>query len=142
LMLGVWEDGALRPVGNVGSGFDDKALGLLTQLLAARRIGRMPFATKPEADGKTFWIKPELVAEVQFAGWTDSGNLRAPVFLRLRNDVDPTTITRAHARERSAGPEAAGKAAANGNAPAVDAILQQLSGTGASLTLSVNNNTL
>jgi bifunctional non-homologous end joining protein LigD len=142
MMLGVWEDGALRPVGNVGSGFDDKALGSLTQLLAARRIAKMPFATPPEADGKTYWTKPDLVAEVQFAGWTDAGNLRAPVFQRVRNDVDPTTVTRAHARERSAGPVAKSPSAATGDAAVIEAVQHQLSGSGASLTLAVNANTI
>lgn len=142
LMLGAWEEGVLRPVGNVGSGFDDKALGSLAALLAARRATKMPFSSRPEADGKTFWTRPDLVAEVQFAGWTDAGNLRAPVFLRLRSDVDPTTVTLARAHERSAGPGVPARPGAGGEPPAVDAILQQLSGTGASLTLSVNANSI
>jgi bifunctional non-homologous end joining protein LigD len=138
LLLGVWNDGALQPVGNVGSGFDDPSLQAVTALLQAREVSRMPFAAKPEADGKLSWIRPELVAEVEFAGWTDSDHLRAPVFLRLRKDVDPASVTLARAQERSAGPDRG--AAANGGAPAVDAILQQLAGTGASLTLAVNGN--
>jgi len=147
LMLGVWDDGKLQPVGNVGSGFDDRALGSISALLAARRVNTMPFAvkpetSKPESQGKIFWTRPELVAEVRFAGWTDSGNLRAPVFLRLRNDVDPTTITRARAHERTAGPAVAdgGSGGGGGSAASVDAILQQLSGTGTSLTLAINAN--
>jgi bifunctional non-homologous end joining protein LigD len=79
---------------------------------------------------------------VAFAGWTDAGNLRAPVFLRLRNDVDPTTVTRAFARERTAGPEGKAKDAASGDAAVADAILQQLSGSSASLTLAVNSNSI
>jgi bifunctional non-homologous end joining protein LigD len=141
LLLGVWDDGQLRPVGNVGSGFDDKALGAISALLGARRVTTMPFATRPETNrpgvqAKMFWTRPDLVAEVQFQGWTDSDNLRAPVFLRLRNDVDPASITRARAHERTAGPE---RASGNGDAGAtgVDAILQQLSATGATSTLAI-----
>jgi bifunctional non-homologous end joining protein LigD len=144
LILGVWNDGVLQPVANVGSGFDDKALASVSSLLAARRTPKLPFATTPEADGKAVWTRPELVAEVQFAGWTDSLHLRAPVFLRLRSDVDPATVTLARARERSAG-QAAGAGeggAANSGSSGADAILQQLSGTGASLTLAVNSNTI
>src|SRR5262249_51954897 len=137
-----WDDGALQPVGNVGSGFDDKALGSITHMLAARRVTKMPFATKPEADGKAVWTRPDLVAEVKFAGWTDAGNLRAPVFLRLRDDVDPTTLTRTYARERSAEADAEAKGAASGDGALVDGILKQLSGSGATLTLAVNGNNI
>jgi len=142
LMLGAWNEGALQPVGNVGSGFGDRELGTLAALLRARKVAKMPFATKPEADGKAVWTKPDLVAEVKFAGWTDSTHLRAPVFMRLRNDVDPAAVTLARAHERSAGPVPPAGGAAGGNGGSVDAILQQLSGTGAGLTLSVNSNTL
>ena len=142
LMLGAWNEGALQPVGNVGSGFDDRELGTLAAALRTRKVAQMPFATKPEADGKAVWTRPDLVAEVKFAGWTDSTHLRAPVFLRLRNDVDPATVTLARAHERSAGPVPPARGGAGGNGGSVDAILQQLSGTGAGLTLSVNSNTL
>jgi bifunctional non-homologous end joining protein LigD len=131
LVLGVWEDDKLRPVGNVGSGFDDATLAQLTELLKTKRTAKMPFDVKPEAEGKILWTKPELVAEVQFAGWTDAGLLRAPVYLRLRNDIDPKSVTRAR------GPTAV-------NAPpaqpteATDRILSQLAGTTSSLTLAVN----
>ncbi|MGA9423165.1 MAG: non-homologous end-joining DNA ligase, partial [Rhodanobacteraceae bacterium] len=37
----------------------------------------------------------DLVAEVRFQNWTEDGSLRAPVFLRLRDDVDPKTVCRA-----------------------------------------------
>ena len=36
------------------------------------------------------WVKPELVAQVKYAERTDDGLLRAPVFLRLRDDKPPT----------------------------------------------------
>ena len=40
------------------------------------------------------WVRPELVAQVKFANWTDDGRLRAPVFRGLRLDVDPKNVTR------------------------------------------------
>src|SRR5262249_5812636 len=115
LMLGVWSDGALQPVGNVGSGFDDKALASISRLIHPRTIPKMPFASKPEADGNAVWVKPELVAEVKFAGWTDSTHLRAPVFIRMRDDIDPKAVTLDRAKERSVGPEGA-NSDANGGA--------------------------
>ena len=35
------------------------------------------------------WVQPELVAEVTFTGWTDEPHLRHPVYLGLRDDVEP-----------------------------------------------------
>ena len=43
-----------------------------------------PFVEKPDLHRPTTWIEPKLVAEVNFASFTPDGNLRAPVFLRLR----------------------------------------------------------
>src|SRR5581483_11964194 len=40
------------------------------------------------------WCKPELVAEIKFAEWTPGGHLRSPVFVRLRDDVDPRGVRR------------------------------------------------
>jgi len=91
LVLGVWEDDKLRAVGNVGSGFDDATLAQLTELLKTKRTAKMPFDVKPEAEGKILWTKPELVAEVQFAGWTDAGLSARPGLLeaaqRYRSQV-------------------------------------------------------
>ena len=48
-----------------------------------------------EALRKVTWVKPELVAEIEYAEWTDGASggsgpkLRAPVFLGLRDDKDP-----------------------------------------------------
>lgn len=122
LVLGVWEDGKLVPVGNVGSGFDDRALASLQAALKTRALGKMPFAKPPAAESDITWVKPDLVAEVQFTGFTDDGLLRAPVFVRLREDVDPRSVRR---------PRAAVAATAD------DSILQQLAHPGATLTLAV-----
>jgi bifunctional non-homologous end joining protein LigD len=71
-------------------------------------------------NGPATWIEPELVAEVKFADWTEAGLLRAPVFLRLRDDVDPKTVRRGLPPRRAAAP-----GPATGDA-AVDQVLQQL----------------
>ncbi len=63
---------------------------------------RSPFAEKPPLHRPTTWLEPRLVAEVNFSEWTPAGLLRAPVFVRLRDDV-PAAVDRA-GRERDAPP--------------------------------------
>ena len=49
----------------------------------------MPIDHLPYMNRQTTWVKPVLVAEVKFAGWTKEGIMRAPIFLRLREDKNP-----------------------------------------------------
>ncbi len=66
-----------------------------------------PFSTKPELNAPATWVAPELVAEVKFHDWTEDGHLRAPVFLRLRDDIDPKTVRREVATKSVAVPASA-----------------------------------
>ena len=45
-----------------------------------------PFTADPPSDVETVFVRPELVAEARFTEWTPDRHLRAPVFLRLRDD--------------------------------------------------------
>jgi bifunctional non-homologous end joining protein LigD len=92
LLVGYWQDGALRYASHVGSGFDDRTLPETQQKLEALRRKSSPFAEKPELNAPAVWVEPKLVAEVKFQDWTPDGRLRAPVFLRLRGDTDPREI--------------------------------------------------
>ena len=87
MLLGYWDDGNLRYVGHAGSGLDDRGLAALYERLSKLHTPKCPFAKTPPRHRPTTWVKPELVAEVNFADWTPDGHLRAPVFLRLRDDV-------------------------------------------------------
>src|SRR6185312_15566194 len=62
------ESGKLRYAGHVGGGFTDKELAHVGRLLAARKAATSPFdGPLPAANGKPHFVRPELVAEVQFA---------------------------------------------------------------------------
>jgi bifunctional non-homologous end joining protein LigD len=95
VVLGLYDNqGNLIHVGQAGSGFDQKMLADLGMLLKPLETKTNPFQGKVEALKKVHWVKPKLVAEIEFSEWThptEEGGpkLRAPVFLGLRDDKDP-----------------------------------------------------
>jgi bifunctional non-homologous end joining protein LigD len=96
IVLGLYDkQGRLIHVGQAGSGFDQKSLEEVWKLLKKRETKKNPFYGDVEALRKVYWVKPELVAEVEYAEWTDGTNagsgpkLRAPVFMGLRDDKNP-----------------------------------------------------
>ena len=80
------DGGKLRHAGNVGTGFNDKLLAEMKKKMEKLKVSNSPFAEKIPFESTVTWLKPQLVAEVKFAERTHEGNLRAPVFLRLRED--------------------------------------------------------
>jgi bifunctional non-homologous end joining protein LigD len=102
LLVGYWDStqlsgkprGKLRYASHVGSGFDERTLVQTKARLDPLQRKSCPFAEEPELNGPTIWVEPEIVAEVRFQSWTEDGALRAPVFLRLRDDVDPKAVRR------------------------------------------------
>ncbi len=94
LVLGVNDGGKLRWVGNVGTGFDQKTLAALYGRLEPLITRECPFDPRPKPDRGMTWVKPQLIAQVKFANWTTDQRLRAPVYLGLRNDVEPPQVKR------------------------------------------------
>jgi bifunctional non-homologous end joining protein LigD len=96
LVLGYYDKGRLIYCGRVGTGFTEKLLRQLQEELEARAQAETPFDVPPtgrEARG-VHWVKPELVAEVEFSDWTNEGILRQPSFQGLRWDKDPREVRR------------------------------------------------
>lgn len=51
-------------------------------------------------EAATIWVRPSLVAEVKFVGWTRKGELRQPVYLGLRSDKRARDVVRERERPR------------------------------------------
>ncbi|MFY2640994.1 DNA ligase D [Achromobacter insuavis] len=87
------EAGRLVYAGKVGTGFDDAGLAALRERLQALETRQA--SVKAGGGGRgTHWVRPELVAEVSFGEWTESGHVRHPVFRGLRTDKPARAITR------------------------------------------------
>jgi bifunctional non-homologous end joining protein LigD len=100
LLVGVYENGKLVYTGHVGGGFDEKTLADVYKLMKPLIVKQAPFSgTPPRGNEKPTWVKPVLVAEVKFAEWTRDGVMRQPVFLGLRDDVDPREVRREQPQE-------------------------------------------
>jgi bifunctional non-homologous end joining protein LigD len=95
LLLGYYDDGALRYAGKVGTGFDRATLRDLGARLRALRRDDPAFvdAASIKERGVT-WVEPELVAQIGFTEWTGAGRLRHPRFLGLRDDKAAADVVR------------------------------------------------
>ena len=91
LVLGLYDaQGRLIHVGQVGTGFDQKTLKKIFDLLQPLKTKQNPFYGEIGGLRKVHFVRPELVAEIKFAEWThetaEGGvKLRAPVFMGLQS---------------------------------------------------------
>lgn len=94
VILGVYEAEKLVYIGHSGSGFDTRTLLDLHRQLLERTIPKCPFAKRPKTNAPATWVRPELVCEVAFHGWTSDGVMRQPIFMGLRVDKTAQDVHR------------------------------------------------
>lgn len=93
LILAAHHNGKLRFVGHTGSGFGFDQLEGTLEMMQELRAESCPIDHVPYVNRPPMWLRPELVAEVKFNGWTRETIMRAPIFVRFREDKLPDECT-------------------------------------------------
>jgi len=107
ILVGYYKDKKLVFAGKVGTGFPAKSLSMLHKKFRTQERSDCPFVDLPSKQNgqwvqgitpsmmrKMHWLNPVFVCEIKFAEWTRDKNLRAPVFLGLREDKKPSDVIR------------------------------------------------
>ncbi|MDQ2656102.1 MAG: DNA ligase D, partial [Bacteroidota bacterium] len=103
LLLGIYRNGKLEFVGPVGTGFTSQAQKDILEKLKPLETPKCPFATVPDYNkpsrfrpnppkATVTWVRPELVAEVNYRTLASDGSFRHPSFKGLREDKDAREV--------------------------------------------------
>jgi len=94
ILVGTYEGKLLNYRGRVGSGFSDKQLDSIGAAMSSRQRKTSPFDGVPGAIARNArWVRPDLVAEIDFTEFTDAGHVRHGVFKGLREDKPASQVT-------------------------------------------------
>src|SRR5215203_401247 len=95
LLFGYFEGDKFIYAGHAGGGYKEKEMPAILSRLKKLEIKKQPFDGKVDTDTNTHWVKPELVAEIKFASFTESGKIRKPaIFLGFREDKEVREVKR------------------------------------------------
>ena len=97
LLFGAYNNGKLEWIGRSGGGYKDKEMPGILRELKQLEIKESPFVNRVlDTKGTTIhWVKPKLVANFEFAAWTESGRIRKPAtFLGFRSDKKASQVVR------------------------------------------------
>jgi DNA ligase D-like protein (predicted ligase) len=107
ILVGYYEGNQLIYVASVRNGFIPALREALFHFFVELEIDTCPFANLPESHKRRWgeglttadmaerrWLKPELVAQIEYVEWTEANHLRHSRFVGLRDDKDPKDVRR------------------------------------------------
>ena len=105
IVIGVYRGKELLYAARVRAGFVPLTRRQVFERIQPLKTAKCPFVNLPEKDAgrwgqgltaekmkECVWVKPKLVAEVEFLEWTNAKHLRPTKFINLRDDKDPRKV--------------------------------------------------